>query len=165
MILGYRQYFPWGTQTCFRAKIRNQIYNLPHSILFPSIKITQRKIHTIREDVHNRWKPGMKIHHAYGVRTKKYDCFAESDCVSVQSIEIYQVSIDDVDASSYTKEYIKNSNEPFKIFEVYIDGRRLTGTEFETLAKNDGFDSVDDFFRWFDKPFKGKIIHWTDYKY
>lgn len=28
-----------------------------------------------------------------------------------------------------------------------------------------GFDSVKDFFRYFNKDFKGKIIHWTDLKY
>ena len=33
------------------------------------------------------------------------------------------------------------------------------------LAKNDGFESVEDFFAYFNKDFKGKIIHWTDLQY
>lgn len=174
MILGYKQYFPWGKPTCFRAKIRNHIYDVPYSIFFPkdkngnylpAITVSSRKIHSIREDSHSRWKPGMKIHHAHGVRTKNYDWFAESICMSTQSIEIRQVSIDEVDASTTVIDYIKKLEIPIKIFEVYIDNRRLSGTEFDILAKNDGFDSTDEFFLWFNKSFKGKIIHWTDYKY
>lgn len=41
------------------------------------------KIHTIREDKPNRWKPGNKIHFANGVRTQNYNCFKESVCISV----------------------------------------------------------------------------------
>ena len=37
--------------------------------------------------------------------------------------------------------------------------------EIELLAKHDGFNSMEDFFKWFDKDFKGKIIHWTDFRY
>lgn len=34
--------------------------------------IDRTKIHTIREDKHNRWVPGKVIHMATGVRTKSY---------------------------------------------------------------------------------------------
>jgi hypothetical protein len=33
------------------------------------------------------------------------------------------------------------------------------------FVQNDGFDSIEDFFSYFDKGFKGKIIHWTDLRY
>ena len=34
------------------------------------------------------------------------------------------------------------------------------------LAKNDGFDSIEDFFKFFTKDiFVYKLIHWTDFKY
>jgi len=46
------------------------------------------KIHTIREDKHNRWKPGRSIQMATGVRTKNYNQFNEDECVSVQEIKI-----------------------------------------------------------------------------
>jgi len=41
------------------------------------------KIHTIREDKTNRWKSGMKVHAATGVRTKNYNCFFESVCIKI----------------------------------------------------------------------------------
>ncbi|MBE7411382.1 MAG: hypothetical protein HS129_04840 [Leptospiraceae bacterium] len=46
------------------------------------------KIHTIREDVHNRWHVGNKIHFATGVRTKNYKQFLEKFCTGTQTIKI-----------------------------------------------------------------------------
>lgn len=108
--------------------------------------LSGRKIHTIREDKTNRWKPGNKIQMATGVRTKNYNCFKTAVCVSVQTIEIRNIFDD------------KNA--------VLIDGRKLTKEEIKTLAKNDGFDNVKDFWNWFFmEDFIGKIIHWTYFKY
>lgn len=45
------------------------------------------------------------------------------------------------------------------------NGIRLKRSQIEELAMNDGFESVDQFFAWFNKDWKGKIIHWTDLKY
>ena len=101
------------------------------------------KIHSIREDEHDRWKAGNIIHFATGVRTKYYNCFFEDVCKSTQDFEIVY------------------DDEPF----VYIDGKILWVEEIELLAKHDGFNSMEDFFKWFDKDFKGKIIHWTDFRY
>lgn len=100
------------------------------------------KIHTIREDKHKRWKEGNTIHFATGVRTKKYKQFISGMCFGVQEI------------------YIDNEQTV-----VMVDGRRLTFYEIETLAKNDGFDSVCDFLKWFGDNFTGRIIHWTKLKY
>lgn len=47
------------------------------------------KIHTIREDKHDRWRPGMTMHMATGVRTKNYKQFHEDNCTSVQEISIF----------------------------------------------------------------------------
>lgn len=33
------------------------------------------------------------------------------------------------------------------------------------LAINDGFESIDDFFNYFNEDTTGKIIHWTDLEY
>ena len=135
MILSYKKQFPWNKPTDFKRKIMDCV-----------------KIHTIREDPHGRWQEGKHIHHAHGARTKSYDCFLENDCVSVQSLHI-----------NY---YDLGSN--LQKTEVIIDGKLVSGIHDELLkklAKNDGFDSVNDFFKWFDSDFQGKIIHWTDYKY
>ena len=48
---------------------------------------------------------------------------------------------------------------------MIIDNIVLTNKQIEQLAKNDGFDSVQDFFNWFNEDFNGRIIHWTDFKY
>ncbi len=50
------------------------------------------KIHTIRLDPYERWKPGMKMHMATGVRTKHYKQFAEKICVGVSFIHIFPES-------------------------------------------------------------------------
>ena len=127
---------------------------------FPSKIITGTKIHTIREDKPGRWIPGRKIHFATGVKTKNYRCFYESECKAIQSIKI----------EYFWSEYESSMND----LRVWIDGRLfykvegnfIEGSEqMEQLAKNDGFDSVDDFFLWFSKDFTGKIIHWTDLRY
>jgi hypothetical protein len=143
MILGFKQKFPWGSPTNFKEKI-----------------LAGTKIHSIREDPHGRWKPGTKIHMAHGVRTKNYWCFRDTECCkSVQSIHI---------------NYYYTGYPMAPSIELIIDGELFykLGNKFVEidrgmieLAKNDGFDSVEDFFKWFDKDFSGKIIHWTNFRY
>ena len=111
----------------------------------PILKKTKK--HTLREDPHNRWKQGIKMHMATGVRTKNYNQFNEDVCKSTQKIEIIRTS-------DYLNETI-----------VKVDGRKLTEPEIQQLAWNDGFDNLVSFWLWFDKGFIGKIIHWTDLKY
>lgn len=112
------------------------------------------KLHTIREDKHNRWKAGMLVHPVIKNRTPDRFQFAPVfPCVSVQKVEIIywnkcsdfpKVVIDD-------KEYFMyNKNEAYKLCE---------------LAIHDGFDSIEDFFKYFNKDFTGNIIHFTDLKY
>lgn len=119
------------------------------------------KIHTIREDAHNRWKEGMIMHMATGVRTKKYKQFAEKVCIKIQKIEI------------------KWENPPTELphlkrsVKVFIDGINVSHKWFEdkdemlleVLVKNDGFKDYNSFFDWFCEDFTGKIIHWTNSKY
>ena len=100
------------------------------------------KLHTIRWDQNERWKQGRKIHFATGSRTPNYNCFKEGICSGVQDIEIIGRKI-------------------------YIDGNLLDEIIIQELAINDGFDSVDDFWWWFDQynPFEGKLIHWSELRY
>jgi len=126
---------------------------------FPSLIEQGIKIHTLREDVHNRWKPGMSIQHwmhnprvvsknPYQFCKGKYD-----KCLSTQRVVMFIA---------------------FGFFEVWIDRRQLLPHELLTLARNDGFDTVDQFAEWFfpeaddytDVIVKRlKLIHWTDFKY
>lgn len=108
------------------------------------------KIHTIRNDKSNRWRTGKKIHFATGVRTKYYDQFFEGECVSTQDIEIN----------------VYRDNVVGTCMVIIIDGRIIKDLkEISRLATNDGFVNIKEFYSWFNKSFKGKIIHWTDYKY
>jgi len=137
MILGYKKLFPWNKPTEFDRKIINGY-----------------KKHTMREDIHERWKQGRRINHCHGVRTKHFDNFYNNDCTGTQKVTIIHY--------------------PHKA-SVYIDDR-LVGhwsktfevthyPKLKQLAKNDGFDSVTDFFKWFNENFTGKLIHWTDLRY
>jgi len=120
--------------------------------------LDETKKHTIREDPHNRWKAGRKIHMATGVRTKLYNCFMKDVCRLTQRINI---------------KWERGFNEK-RISKIYIDGKifaeeltigYLGEKELYRLAINDGFDTIKEFFEWFDEDFNGKIIHWTDIKY
>lgn len=120
------------------------------------------KLHTIRKDEKDLWKAGRDIHMVLHNRTPKRLQFAPVvKCLSVQEIEIYY------------------HDAPLgeRIATVYID-RKQHGTaiwkesklihnssRLDSLAANDGFDSVEAFFEYFDKGFTGKIIHWTNLKY
>jgi len=48
---------------------------------------------------------------------------------------------------------------------VFVGDVFLSRWSINHLAKNDGFEGIEDFFKWFNEDFKGKIIHWTNYKY
>lgn len=175
MNLGYKQYFPLnGEPTYFKEKIKMGIDKVAIQCLCPDINLSSYvlfdtpKIHTIREDTHDRWKPGMKIHHSYGVRTKSYRCFAINECQSIQRIEITEVKTGSSD-NSYcfpimSPKQRKNAVSG-KIFRVTVDDKVLSNTMIDQIAKNDGFNTTEDFFLWFNGNFKGKIIHWTNLKY
>jgi hypothetical protein len=106
-----------------------------------------QKLHTIRRDPHNRWHAGRVAQFAIGVRTKNYKQFDERVCTGTQPIIIEH----DVHAIGDTV--------------VVIDEQVLSPGQVLLLAKNDGFDSVDDFYAWFNKDFIGKILHFTDLRY
>lgn len=115
---------------------------------------TRSKYHTIREDKHNRWKPGMDIHMVINNRTKDRFQFAPVvKCVSVQEICItYYNSESDYPA-------VKIGKNVFHVFQKH--GAKV----IEQLAQNDGFPSIEAFFQYFNSDFRGKLIHWTDLKY
>lgn len=116
------------------------------------------KLHTIREDKNDRWKPGVMIDFFINARQPNMFRFAPRiPVVSVQKIKIVHflaeahIYIDD----SFYGEIFFNGNKE-------IDGYAVN---IEELAINDGFDDVEDFIAYFNKDFTGKIIHWTDLKY
>ncbi|WP_269222028.1 hypothetical protein [Flavobacterium sp. IMCC34518] len=130
------------------AAINNVIdqWDIPDSI-YP-------KFNTIRDDKNNRWKVGTIIDFFINCRQPNMFRFAPVlPVVSTQKILI-----------TYTKT---------KKAMVFIDDKCFYMQDFSLesnnkmlhLAHNDGFDTIEDFFDYFNKDFTGKIIHWTDLRY
>ena len=168
MTLGFKQQFPWATKdspapTNFREKILANVYKnepkperwFPGAGRLIEIQSLAPKIHTMREDAHNRGKAGRKIEMVYrGAGYKIIDHFNKGipeleKCVSVQKVDI-----------KYGSNFFG-----FQAVIIAVDGRVLDEYERITLAKNDGFDSIEDFFCWFGKNWSGYILHWTDFRY
>lgn len=160
MILGFSQHFDKAkTQpTYFREKIlagcdptkvtviAKGEFN-PVSLASKMIEIKQMhpKLTTIRAG--HRWRPGMSIQMAYGVRSGSYQQFNKgipelSVCKGVQEIEILP-----------------------DLGKVAIDGGLVTYAAMEKIAKNDGFESREQFFAWFNKQEVLQLIHWSDLRY
>lgn len=123
---------------------KTQINNKPTGFVDKILK--GEKVTTIREDKKNRWNAKNKIHFATGVRTKNYKQFAEGECVKVQEIRI-----------SYSETNLKDGF--ISLTEIFVDGECLTMWQMEELAKADGFENTQEFLKWFNKDFEGKIIH------
>ena len=169
MILGFRTQIN-GKPTNFVSKIwegflqlgipfnANEFLELSEKALPEGyiIKTYPPKIHTIREDKTNRWKPGVMIDYFINVRTKNMFRFAPKvPVISTQKLEII----------FYSDREVLINDLPLKRKIIIDDKRHLKDYEVIELAKNDGFDSVDDFFNYFNDDFTGKIVHWTDKKY
>lgn len=120
--------------------------------------IDGEKIHTIREDKTRRWRYGMDIHFATGVRTKQYNQFYRSRCKKVDEIEILWNRFVKVDFNSPSPSCIMIDKENY--FSVRVNGCELNYDEVCSLAKNDGFENVGEFAKWFSSDFKGRIIYW-----
>jgi len=106
------------------------------------------KIHTIREDKKDRWKAGIPIHYEQWTdkpyRSKCYHFAPVIPCMSVQKIKI-----------SWSGNHVL----------VFVDDMLIFADQLYKLARSGGFDCIEDFFKWFNKDYTGKIIHWTDCKY
>lgn len=150
-----------GKPTYFVEKIQRSISKNLHN---PHIDIKSEwfnsfiyfkvnpKLHTIREDKKDRWKPGTMIDFFINTRTKDMFRFAPRiPVLSTQEIEIIH----------HSKKYLKDDAFPG----VYIDGNLMRYADVAKLSQNDGFDTVEDFFAYFNKDYTGKIIHWTDFRY
>ena len=145
MILGFKTHLQDGMPTFFEQKIKLGI-GIPQlwGIDIP-------KIHSLREDVHDRWQAGNSIQMAYDVRTKNYRQFNND--------------IPELSTCKSTQEIFMTYNW---CVEISVDDRYLHRKEIEQLIDNDGLTErqfVDWFFPKGKTKFSGKIIHWTDFKY
>ena len=121
------------------------------------------KIHTLREDIHDRWKAGRKVQFCTGVRTKKYKEHFTKVCTGIQNVKLV---------------FPLTKDQPYAAdLNIYINGELLNPLENHAFIMNDGFTSEIDFLRWFfyekkkgkwkqrTDSWSGKIIHWTKTTY
>lgn len=145
MVLGFQQIYE-GKPTNFVEKILAGVNPELAQIYCP-------KLHTMRAG--NRWKAGDIIHMATGVRTRSYNQFNKgidelSKVISVQDVKI---------------EWKQPKTECIYDFKIYVDDAKLNLLNTIQFTQNDGFDLIKDFAEWFNKDFKGQLIHWTDLRY
>jgi len=114
------------------------------------IKVADRpKFHMIIENNSDFWKEGSPIQIAYddtingGVR----QIIPSIRCVSTQKIQI------------------RYKPELSTIPMIFIDDKSICISEVERLAINEGFGDAGEFYRFYNKSFTGKIIHWTSLRY
>lgn len=104
------------------------------------------KLHTIRKDVDDLWRAGMEITMVIDKDSPQEFQFAPIlSCQSIQKIELHKTDNGWV--------------------QIRIDGRFLTAEEVQQFAVNDGFSNADALYAYFKGSFKGKLIHWTAFKY
>lgn len=172
MILGFKTKLPNGTPTYFPEKIIEGLMkncwikvNDWTDIMLkegPQKEMIlgqhKPKVHTLRTDDTDRWHKDVMIDFFTGVRTKQSHRFAPRvPVISTQSVKIDEMIMTSADSCYKLLDG--------RVFVVRVDGRKLKKSEIFSLAKNDGFDSPEDFFKWFHDGWKGKIIHWTCLKY
>ena len=120
---------------------------------FPDQLVKLCKLHTIRPG--NRWKVGDKIHFKIWTgrpyHSKTFQFAPVMEVKSVQEIEVFWI------------------NYRWNNVKVIVDDSLYWSTHLEPdyadilrLATNDGFESVEQFFTYFNKPFKGQIISWVE---
>ena len=130
-------------------------YPTAYGFIFDMTIDIKSKLHTIREDKNDRWKPGTKIDFFINCRQKNMFRFAPVlPVVSVQKVEIVY----------YHNRETLTLDLPQKRG-VIVDDKPLMRSEIEQLALNDGFDTIENFFAYFNEDFTGKIIHWTVLRY
>jgi hypothetical protein len=138
----------------FKDSIGFSPIHVPKDFDFVMYPLLEPKHHTIREDKTDRWKEGTKIDFFINCRQPTMFRFAPVlPVVSTQNIHI-----------TYTiakKAMVFIDDVCFYMQDLSAEGNH----KMLHLAQNDGFDTIEDFFKYFSENFKGKVIHWTDLRY
>ena len=195
MILGFKQNFPWGEPTNFREKILASVGRRDLGVTDPKghtlsyvykpslhnvekVKLFTPKIHTFREDKHDRWKAGMSIQMVYrGPKYSILDHFNKGipeleKCKSIQKVKIRWSN---PSKGNFIDDLAKIMGITTRYLSVFVDGKEMAefkfsdsycgSTDIKNIVSNDGFNNVFDFAKWFKDDWEGKIIHFTDFRY
>ena len=128
------------------------------------------KYHSIREDKNDRWKVGTKIDFFINARQKNMFRFAPVlPVVSTQKIEfIWKDNTENLAClgTSFDKTCTIMIDNRFYGDAYFFNGSVISSSyTIPIFANNDGFDTPEELFAYFNKNFKGKIIHWTEKRY
>lgn len=142
-------------------------YNDKFGVDWDDFSLDKPKLHTIREDKHDRWKAGNLIHPVINNRRPNRFQFAPCfPCVSIQKIRITDISHRSKIANVGIVIDYQVNDVTFQLYwSVEVSGVELNEAQIKQLAVNDGFDSSKDFFQYFHKSGEYKLIHFTDLRY
>lgn len=172
MTLSFKQKFDNGYNTRFPQKIWATIerYKLASQqerkewsikvwadgeLTFLSSQNDAPKIHTIRVDQGKRWKAGTTIHPVINNRRPNRYQFAPCfPCVSTQEIRI-----------EWMDKFPSVKIDGKDFYKLDMRDAKLIDWGIEQLARNDGFDTIHEFFEYFNKDFLGVLIHFTNFRY
>ena len=132
--------------------------------------IQRPKLHTVREDLKERWKPGINIDFFINVRRPNMYRFAPVlPVVSTQKIEfIWKDNTENLTClgTNFDKTCTIMIDDCFYGDAYFFNGSVISSSyTIPIFANNDGFDTPEELFAYFNKNFKGKIIHWTNKRY
>jgi len=161
---GYKD-FHIQARMCFDLR-QNKWFNVDKLLMFS----TKPKLHTVREDLKERWKVGTKIDFFINVRQPNMYRFAPVlPVVSTQKIEfIWKENTENQTCLGTKFNRICTIKIDDRFYgDAYLLNASVVSSSYTipTFANNDGFDTPDELFAYFNKNFKGKIIHWTDLRY
>lgn len=175
-----------GKPTCFIQRIWACLlqidYDLYDDYLHPdgfppqmpwppsSYKNFTPKRHSIREDKNNRWKVGTKIDFFINARQKNMFRFAPVlPVVSTQKVEfIWKDNTENLSCLGITYDRTCTIMIDDKFYaDAYLLNDWVVSSSYnlKDFANNDGFDTIEDFFAYFNENYTGKLIHWTNLKY
>lgn len=129
----------------------------------PLDKEVKPKLHTIRmfrktkdgKRAEKQWKAGDTIHPGINNRSPDYFQFAPAiKCTGIQTIIIGWEGSNVVVTIDGMPFFVQTEND-----------NRIGEQMMLQLAINDGFESIEDFFTYFNEDFNGVIIHWSDIRY
>lgn len=149
----------------FNCDLLHNLYGDQHIFAFgqdweiPDYRFEKGKIHTLRDDLKKRWRRGVMIDYVINNRQTTRFVFAPKlPVISIQEVAIEwrgeRVVFVTIDKNCYCCVLTHDRKSVEKCDKM-----------IELLAHQDGFDTVPDFFAYFNESKKLRLIHWTKFRY
>lgn len=155
-----------GKETYFRKKIWAMLIpNSSAEIMYEwgidygeKVKYAEPKFHTIRRG--NKYKAGDIVSPiSVDQNGNEFQFAPEMEIISIQDISIRYEKMASGEWVHIVIGGINGMDLPYFFTEDYNNSR------LEAFIKNDGFESPEQFFKYFNEDFEGQILHFTDLRY